>query len=106
MTNNKKLNEARNKYGNGGFAEDFDMGFKAGYLAAQKEAEGFLEQLKTVLEKHDSHSQAYSTDIFPDDGRKPCETTSGRMGRHMIKCYEDYLKPLREFIKKYESGGE
>lgn len=63
-----------------------------------------LEALELALQRHDEHSQAYPLDIFPDDGRPPCETTSGRMGRHMVKCYEQYLAPARAVLTKFREG--
>lgn len=45
----REMNVARNKYGNGGFAEDFDEGFLAGFQASE-------EKLLAKLEKQDKIS--------------------------------------------------
>jgi hypothetical protein len=47
--NRKLLEEARNKYGNGGYAEDFDEGFKAGFTARDTLAEQEMDKLKQEL---------------------------------------------------------
>lgn len=59
-----------------------------------------VEALEFAINKYESHHEAYSEDIFPDDGRKPCQTTAGRMGRHMIKCFDEYLAPAREALRR------
>lgn len=59
--------------------------------------ENVLENVKSKIEYH---SQAYALDIMSDDGRKPCTTTAGRMGRHMCKVFGDYLS---EALKGEES---
>lgn len=74
--------------------------FEKDLKSLQSENEKLRAAMEFAIEKHDEHSKAYPLDIFPDDGRKPCETTSGRMGRHMVKCYEQYLQPLRERLGK------
>lgn len=59
--------------------------------------ENVLENVKSKIEYH---SQAYALDIMSDDGRKPCTTTAGRMGRHMCKVFSEYLS---EALKGEES---
>lgn len=70
-------------------------------IARVKKLEAALE---FAINKYDQHKGAYDEDIFPDDGRQPCETTSGRMGRHMLKCFNKYLGPARAALS--EAGGE
>jgi Cdc6-like AAA superfamily ATPase len=64
------------------------------------------EALEDVLKKHDAHSKAYTEDIFPDDKREPCQTTAGRMGRHMIKVYGEYLSDVRQLLAKLNNPKE
>lgn len=56
--------------------------------------------LEFALEKFKDHEHAYDEDIFPDDKREACQTTAGRMGRHMLKCFKEYLQPASEALEK------
>lgn len=46
------------------------------------------------------HEEAYGLDIFPNsekiDGDSSIESVSAHMGRHMIKCFRQYIREAFE----------
>jgi len=62
------------------------------YEQSQKEIIELKAKLALIRTKIEEHQDAYALDIFPDDKREPCQTTAGRMGRHMCKCFLYYLE--------------
>jgi hypothetical protein len=81
-----------------------DLYLKKENQTLKSERDRAVECLRDVLQKHDSHSQAYTEDIFPDDKREACQTTAGRMGRHMVKVYGEYLSKARACLERIEKG--
>lgn len=65
-------------------------------MCARAERDRYKRALDGVREQIEHHAQAYDTEIFPDDGREPCQTTGARMGRHMCKVFARYLNEALE----------
>lgn len=73
-----------------------------------------IDQYKIILkvrQKVRHHAQAYSTDIFPDYALKDepspsIDRVSAKMGRHMCKCFEEYLNEAIEELRGPNDQGE
>lgn len=80
----------------------YKIGFDHSTAIHQERIKKLVEKLKAKI---DFHEQAYSLDIFPDsetiNERSTIDSISARMGRHMIKCFREYIhETLQEWGEK------
>ena len=64
--------------------------------SCQNENTKLKELVKHFESKILEHRDAYAEDIFPDDKRSPCQTTAGRMGRHMCNVFMSYIEAAKK----------